>query len=439
MPGMNGDEVTRTLHADASIAQQPKVVMVTAYGREDVVQLADAAGVDGFLVKPVSPSTMLDTILSVLGRGRILGSKDKPRAMHHDLATSGQLAGARLLLVEDNDINREFATEMLRSEGIEVEEAVNGQEAVDKVQRRDFDAVLMDIQMPVLDGLDAARQIRALAQTPGKERFASLPIIAMTALAMAQDAQRSRDAGMNDHVTKPVAPDRLMAVLTKWVQVPTHRRGARLPTPAAADLPPELLALASLDAREGVRRIGGKVDAYRRQLQRFREHYAHAVDELQRQASVNGPRAAEDYCHALKGVVGNIGAVALFDKVAEIDATLKQGLHPQAEAMAVLQTLLQDVMRDIDHLAVMSKPALTAEAVPLAPAQVRQRLESLRDALDYDLGSAEPLLAELRAGLAGTALASDIAALAARIDVFDIDAAQTLLVQLQARLQTQTE
>jgi len=440
MPGMNGDEVTRTLHADPGITQQPKVVMVTAYGREDVVQLAEEAGVDGFLVKPVSPSTMLDTILSVLGRGRILGSKDKPRALTHDLTTSGQLAGARLLLVEDNDINREFATELLRSEGIEVEEAVNGQEAVDKVQRRDFDAVLMDIQMPVIDGLDAARQIRELAQTPGKERFASLPIIAMTALAMAQDAQRSRDAGMNDHVTKPVSPDRLMAVLAKWVQVPAHRRGARLPAPAAAaDLPPELLALTSLDAREGVRRIGGKVDAYRRQLHRFREHYAHAVDELQRQASVSGLRAAEDYCHVLKGVVGNIGAVALFDKVAEIDARLKQGQPPQAEAMEELRMRLQDVMRDIDHLAIMSKPTPASVAVPLAPSQLRQRLEALRDALDYDLGSAEPLLAELRAGVVGTALASDIAALAARIDVFDIDAAQALLVQLQERIHTQTE
>ncbi len=439
MPGMNGDEVTRKLHADPDITPKPKVVMVTAYGREDVVRLAEESGVSGFLVKPVSPSTMLDTILSVLGRGRILGGKDKPRALNQHLASSGQLAGARLLLVEDNDINREFATELLRSEGIEVEEAVNGQDAVDKVQRRDFDAVLMDIQMPILDGLDAARQIRELAKTPGKERFASLPIIAMTALAMAQDAQKSRDAGMNDHVTKPVAPDRLMAVLFKWVQLPAHRRGARLSTPATADLPPELLALSSLDAREGVRRIGGKQDAYRRQLQRFREHYAHAVDELLRQASVGGPRAAEDYCHALKGVVGNIGAVALFDKVAEIDATLKQGQQPQAEAIATLQTLLQDVMRDIDHLAVVSKPTPASVVTPLAPDQIRQCLQKLRDALEFDLGSAEPLLAELRTGVASTALASDVAALAAYIDVFDIDTAQALLAQLQERLQTQTE
>ncbi len=135
MPGMNGDEATQRIHRDPAIPRQPKVVMVTAYGREDVIRLAEQAGVDGFLIKPVSPSTLLDTMLSVLGRGRILGATDRGHARTPELATSGQLAGARLLLVEDNDINREFAIELLRSEGMEVDEAVNGQEAVEQVQR----------------------------------------------------------------------------------------------------------------------------------------------------------------------------------------------------------------------------------------------------------------------------------------------------------------
>ena len=368
-----------------------------------------------------------------------MGNREQQRPTSPDLATSGQMAGARVLLVEDNDINREFATELLRSEGIEVDEAVNGQEAIDKLQRRDFDAVLMDIQMPIMDGLEAARQIRAMAQTPGKQRFATLPIIAMTALAMAQDAQESRDAGMNDHVTKPVAPDRLMAVLGKWVRLPAPRHVARAAAPAAAELPPELLAMASLDTREGVRRIGGKVDAYRRQLQRFREHYAYAADELQRLAGDSGRQAAEDYCHALKGVIGNIGAVALFDKVAEIDAALKQGNSPRPEQLESMRVLLQDVMRDIDHLATSARPAAVPVVALLTPEALRERLDRLREALNYDLGGAEPLLAELRAGVVGTPLESNVAAIAARVDVFDIDTAHTLLSQLQVRLNLQPE
>jgi len=433
MPGMNGDEATRRIHTDATIARQPKVVMVTAYGREDVIRLSGQAGVDGFLIKPVSPSTLLDSILSALGRGRILGTDDKPRTTPPGFATSGQLAGARLLLVEDNDINREFATELLRSEGIEVDEAFNGQEAVDKVQHGDYDAVLMDVQMPVMDGLEAARQIRALATTPDGKRFATLPIVAMTALAMAQDSENSQSAGMNDHLTKPIAPNRLLAVLLKWIRIPAHRVGVRASVASSAsvaELPPELLALKSLNTQEGVRRIGGKIDAYRRQLRRFRENYADAVGQLQHLSSKQDLRRAEEYCHLLKGVTGNIGASALYDKLSEIDTELKQEKLPDAVQLDEMQTLLQSVMRDIDRLAASPELTTPTASVPLDPEQLRERLERLGEALDYDLGSAEPLLAELRAGVRGTPLEAEIAAIAAKVDVFDIDAAQARLTTL---------
>ena len=436
MPGMNGDEAIQRIHHHPALPRQPKVVMVTAYGREDVIRRAEQAGVEGFLIKPVSPSTLLDTILSVLGRSRILGVGDN-RRRPPDLATSGQLAGAYLLLVEDNDINREFATELLRSEGMEVDEAVNGQEAVAQVQQRDYDAVLMDIQMPVMDGLEAARQIRALAQTPGQARFATLPIIAMTALAMVQDAEKSRAAGMNDYVTKPVAPDRLMAVLAKWIERPVRRSGGPAlpaPMPLAEAFPPDLLALTSLDAREGVRRIGGKAEAYRKQLRRFREHYADAVSELRRRVTEQGTPSAEAYCHALKGVAGNLSATALYAQVAAIDAGLKQGQRPDAATWEALSVRLQAVIDDIDRLAVHPAPALPPAAAPLDPVTLGERLERLAHALDYDLGAAEPLILELRASVSGTPLEPDLAALAAQIDVFAIDEALTQLHTLQERL-----
>jgi len=433
MPGMNGDEVTQRIHLDPAISPQPKVVMVTAYGREDVIRLAQQAGVDGFLIKPVSPSTLLDTILSVLGRGRILGMT--PGQGHGRPAVpGGRLSGARLLLVEDNDINREFATELLRSEGIEVDQAMNGQEAVDQVQRQNYDGVLMDIQMPVMDGLEAARRIRALAQAPGDERFAGLPIIAMTALAMAQDAEKSQAAGMNDHITKPVAPERLIAVLAKWIKVPPGRSPATAPESSVGRLPAELLALSSLNASEGVRRIGGKLEAYYKQLRRFREHYANAIDTLRQLATEAQVQQAQEYCHALKGVTGNIGATALYECVGAIDAELKKDTLPDAAALDSAQTLLQAVMRDIDSLAATLSPGPLPVGEPLAPGQVRERLAQLAQALQDDLGSAEPLLAALRAGVDGTPLAADIDALAAQIDVFAIDEARAQLDALQDRL-----
>jgi CheY-like chemotaxis protein len=128
------------------------------------------------------------------------------------------LHGARLLLVEDNDINREFATELLHRMNTVVDCAENGQEALALVQARHYDAVLMDIHMPVMDGLEASRRIRALGKQAGGERFRTLPIIAMTALAMG-DEQQSLAAGMNDHITKPVSPERLQAALARWLSI----------------------------------------------------------------------------------------------------------------------------------------------------------------------------------------------------------------------------
>lgn len=433
MPGMNGDEATQRIHGDASIPHKPKIVMVTAYGREEVIRLAEQAGVDGFLIKPVSPSTLLDTILPVLGRGRILGTDEKHRAGKSNLAISGQLAGARLLLVEDNDINREFATELLRSEGIEVDEAENGRIAVDKVQQQDYDAVLMDIQMPVMDGLEATRRIRVLADAPGGERFAKLPIIAMTALAMAKDAEQSRAAGMNDHVTKPIAPDQLMAALTKWVRLPAGRPAILAATASsqAGEIPSDLRALTNLDAHEGIRRIGGNADAYRKQLRRFREHYPDAIDELRRLTAEQGAQRAEEYCHALKGVTGNIGAKALYEKISAIDGRLKQGLPPDAAALAEADVLLWEVMHEIGGLAVRPAPTFSPVAVPLAADAVRALLARLAHALEFDLGAAEPLLAELRAGVAGTPLEAELTVIAALADAFDIDAALAQLRKLE--------
>lgn len=434
MPGMNGDEVTQRIHSDKGIAHKPKVVMITAYGREEVIRLAEQAGVDGFLIKPVSPSTLLDTILPVLGRGRLLGELAPRRNGRNNGNHTGQLAGARLLLVEDNAINREFATELLRSVGIEVDEAVNGQEAVERVRQQPYDAVLMDIQMPVMDGLEATRRIRALGAEPGGEYCRTLPVIAMTALAMAQDAERSAAAGMNDHVTKPIDPDQLLAALARWVHLPAERAvPALLPTDTArsALLPDDLRALTSLDAEEGVRRIGGKADAYRRQLRRFRANYGDAVNELRRLLREQGTRQAEEYCHALKGVSGNLGAQALFAQFTVIDDILKHNREPDADTLATADALLTQVLHDIDSLGVA---APLSAAVPLDHDALRNLLQRLQQALKYDLGAAEPLLLELRAGSTGTALEEDITTVAARVDVFDIDDALARLEKVEAKL-----
>ncbi|WP_323028596.1 response regulator [Castellaniella defragrans] len=441
MPGMHGDEAARRIRADPCIAHQPKIVMVTAYGSEDVMRRANQAGMDGFLIKPVSPSSLLDTMLTVLGRGTL---PDAGAGAPGPGARAGRagLAGARILLVEDNDINREFAVELLRGEGVAVDEAVNGQEAVERIQRKHYDAVLMDIQMPVMDGLQAARRIRRLGQAPGGARFAELPIIAMTALAMASDAQASQDAGMNDHIAKPIDPDHLLATISRWMKAPGLPVPGAEPggTPAGPGghggehaggpprLPADLLALGHLDAADGVRRIGGRSAPYRKQLRRFRAQYGGAIETLRELLAQGDTAAAEAHCHALKGVAGNLGARALFAHVSEIDALLKQDLVPDAAQLDAAETLLRGVLADIDSLADEAPPP--APAAPPTPAALRALVEHLRRALGTDLGAVEPLLDELDRGVAGTPLQPAVREIAARIDRFELDAALALLASL---------
>lgn len=432
MPGMNGDQVIRRIHADTVIRHQPKIVMITAYGREDVMTLADKAGVDGFLIKPVSPSTLLDTVLTALGRSRVLGASST--SARKPPVVEANLGGAHLLLVEDNDINREFAEELLHSMNIAVDCAVNGEEAVAMVQQQAYDGVLMDIQMPVMDGLEATRRIRALAGQPGNERFATLPIIAMTALAMAQDAENSKAAGMNDHITKPIAPDRLTATLTRWI-TPSGDRQPVLPLPRPGiACPPELLNLGSLRAEQGIRRIGGKADAYIRQLKRFREHYPDAARHLQQLIVEKGIADAEDYCHSLKGVSGNIGAQQLFECVSRIDTELKQGRTPTDEQFALMAQLLQAVLDDIDSLDRRAAVPVSPGA-PLTREEIMANLALLGTALETDLGAAESAMSRLRAGVGDPDLARAIQEIAAKVDDFDIDDALRLLASLREQLE----
>ena len=443
MPGMNGDEAIRRIRADTSIQPQPKMVMVTAYGREEVMKLADQAEVDGFLIKPVSPSTLLDTILSVLGRGRVFGLGEKDRG-EITSAVALNYAGAHLLLVEDNEINREFAVDLLHSMGIEVDEAVNGEEALAMVQQRDYDAVLMDIQMPVMDGMEATRHIRALGKKPGNARFSTLPIIAMTAMAMAKDAEKCQQAGMNDFVTKPVDPDRFKTTLANWLKekkknlgekqatetIPQISQTAEATTPT---IPTDLLALKNLNAAQGIHRIGGNPAAYRKQLYRFRKHYSGAIDTLQSLLAEKGMTAGEEYCHALKGVCGNLSANDLFAAVSEMGSLLKQGTMPAPSDFKRLDRMLKQIIDEIDDLPGQAV-GFSAGTTILKQDEIMAKLLALASLLKTDLGSADLLLGELRAGVTDTDTKQAIDDIAEKMDVFAIDEACELITLLTRRL-----
>lgn len=203
---------------------------------------------------------------------------------------------------------------------------------------------------------------------------------------------------------------------------------------SATAIPADLLASTSLNSRDGIYRLGGNPQAYRKQLLRFRDHYANAVDELQRLASEQGTAATAAWCHTLKGLTGNLGATALYAAVTAIDAQLRLGKRPDAAEVAALRERFQEVMRDIDHLAPAAPDTPASTAAPLTAPAVLALLQRLADALEYDLGSAEALLTELSAGVRTTALETEIAAIAASAEEFAIDQALAQLSDVRERL-----
>ncbi len=211
MPEMNGIEVAEKIK-EISLKEKPHLIMVTAYGREDMVSMTEKAGIEDVLVKPVNGSILFDSLARIYNQETAseLTLDESVNSLSEGLK---KINSAKLLLVEDNDINQEIGMELLKSEGFGVEIAENGLIALEKVQSGNFDLVLMDMQMPVMDGVTATKEIRKL------EKFKKLPIIAMTANAMDMDRDRCLAAGMNDFVTKPIEPEELWRALLKWIEL----------------------------------------------------------------------------------------------------------------------------------------------------------------------------------------------------------------------------
>jgi PAS domain S-box-containing protein len=220
MPGMDGLETSRAIKHGSSLRNVPKIIIITAFGGEQIRLQAEGMGIEGFLQKPVSPSVLLDTLMNLFSRTGIEKIPAPAEKAEHAVPLA---SGIRVLVVEDNEVNQQVATELLESEGAKVALASNGIEAVRVLtegnQPPPFDVVLMDVQMPEMDGVTATRLVRA------QPHLQKLPIIAMTAHVLADEVQRCLEAGMNDHVAKPIDPEAFFATLARWTG--SHER--RLP------------------------------------------------------------------------------------------------------------------------------------------------------------------------------------------------------------------
>lgn len=431
MPGMDGLQVADALHRQP-LSRVPLVLMVTADDREAVRDRAARLGIGEVLIKPVSPSGLFDALMQHFGR--VEGPQQAARGLI-ETQPDGSLKGARALLVEDNAFNQEVAREFLQAFGMQVDMADNGAIALDKVRQHAYDVVLMDMQMPVMDGLTATRHLRSMPE--GRE----LPILAMTANAMPVDRERCLQAGMNDHIAKPIDPRQLLASLQRWVRLSPLPEGES-PAAAGEDAPdvslaepvvPEgeaalasLLDIEGLDVKGGLLRAPGQPAFYLRLLQRFYQGQHDCAAHL-REALIRGRQdEAERLAHSLKAVAAQIGATEISRQAATLEQAIRAGQDHTALHVALqqLEQVLAELISRLDQVL----PAALAE--PEAPVVDLGQWPALRqqliDLLAFDDGDSKHLFAD-HIPLVRAALGAEFAAFAEALNGFDFPQALQIL------------
>ncbi len=419
MPEMDGLEATRRIQEDSGIAHRPAIVMVTAFGREEVREEAERLHVAGFLLKPVTKSMLVDTLVS------IFAPSAESREAVAEPSRSDRLAGVRILLTEDNAINQQVAVELLEGVGARVEVADNGAVSVRKLLEVPFpppyDLVLMDLQMPEMDGFQATAKIRS------DPRFARLPIIAMTAHATLEERQRCLDAGMNDHVSKPIDPDAMYATLERWVK-PAVRAAGPIAAPAPAPPAPAtaLLSIEGVAAAEGLARVAGNARLYRSLLEQFAAKQAGAAEEIAAALRAGDPRTAERLAHTVKGVAGNLAMPRLHEASAALEKVLRDGGDP-ATALSEFAARMAAQAGAIRAAFGASPAPPTAGNAPFDPAAARASIARMRKLLAGSDGEAAEAFGELAGAVSGAVGKARLDALNDAIQGFDFETALSRL------------
>ncbi|MBF0550483.1 MAG: response regulator [Deltaproteobacteria bacterium] len=426
MPGMDGIATSQHIKQNSKLSQLPLIIMITAFGREEIMRKAGKAGINDFLMKPVSPSLLFDTIMGVFGR-------EAPSTCRPQLELESQpeiledIEGSKVLLVEDNVMNQQVATEILESAGLVVEIVTNGREAVDAVFKTEYDLVLMDVQMPAMGGYEATRLIRR------EDRFQDLPIIAMTAHAMKGAKEECLAAGMNDYVSKPIDPEQLFTTLTRWIK-PGVRQNAEEVRERRSKLKEQEgrvmlpVHLPGVDIVAGLARLQGNAGLYRQLLLDFADKYQAVTEEIRRLIAADDLETAERIAHTVKGIAGNISAQDVHQAARQLEESLNEKQADQYDrCLSDLDQALQPLTAGVKSL----KMEPERQAAPGAPVDLEQLTPILVDLarlVQDDDTAAEKSLESLKKIIARPSFEEEIRQLEECIKNYDFEHA---LVPLQ--------
>ncbi len=423
MPELDGIATARAIQEDGEIGEVPSILMVTAYNLEEVSGLIGEVGIGHLLTKPVSESTLHDALVEALLGEEISDLRQEYRAKRQGQHCNlGSVKGARILLVEDSPLNREVAMEFLAETGVVIDVATNGVEAVKMVGANDYKLVLMDIQMPEMDGLSATKLIRS------EVRNQNLPIVAMTAHAMNGDRERSLEAGMNDHLTKPIDPDRLFASLERWIK----GEGCAFPAKEKQEdkkVRPEGVCfpvLDGIDTAQGLANCSYKVEFYRRLLVIFLSDFGDGPQRMQMLLEQGDQEGAHRLAHTVKSGAANIGAMELVAFAARLESLLQEGTVDAALVEDFVGELGR-VLSALEDLSPVKSPVRGVSSV----GDTEQILTRLEKFLNEDDAQAENVLGELKSVLVAEEFSEDLHHLTDVVE--DIEYADALQIVAEIR------
>ncbi|MDM8538185.1 response regulator, partial [Desulfobacterales bacterium HSG17] len=356
MPEIDGIETSRQIQKITGLKQIPKIILVTGFGREDVIKQAQDIHLDGFLLKPVTQSLLFDAIMEAFGRETVskleqdTGESTIPEGFD-------AIRGAHILLVEDNEINQQVATEILEGEGFFITIADNGKIAIETLLESTngnrFDIVLMDLQMPVMDGYSATEKIRR------DDRFNELPIVAMTADAVDGVQEKSSKVGMNDYVTKPIDENKLFSTLVSWIQpgkrpLPSEYAGKMvIGEQSETKLP--FSELQGINTQLGLSRASGNAKLYINIITKFCDTNLKTTEQIRESLKRKDYSAAIRLAHTVKGVAGNIGAIHLQKISGDLESAISHSDSVKTP------DLLDQFEGEIDEVIKVLKPYANAE------------------------------------------------------------------------------
>nr|WP_225444541.1 response regulator [Pseudomarimonas arenosa] len=426
MPDADGIETAKLLQADTEQPIPLTLLMVTAYDHEGLTDQAEQAGIAQVLTKPLNESTLHDALLEAVLGDRAARELPERRRQQREGEFSA-LRGVRVLLVEDSPLNRQVAVEFLADVGIDPDIACNGREALDMIQPGRYHLVLMDVQMPVLDGIAATRELRA------DPRYKDLPIIAMTAHAMSGDRQLSLNAGMNEHITKPIDPEQMYRAMLQCLRERGTLPRQSEPRDSERDtqtLPDRLrqLSMRGLHVQRGLGHHLGRIPLYERVLLTFIEEFGEAGKQIRQHCRQSEPNEVLRVAHTLKSSANSVGADSLADQARLIESMASEQQLPNEELISRLETELRRVLAALaDWRADLGRPAGRSDG-----SDHHMLFQRLRECLSRDDAAAQEWL-DMLSGAAPEQLADGLEKLQAAVDELEYARAIELAQQLEQR------